>query len=104
MALEDAAHDRRPVGLDTRRRALRTALPSQDVLLEILLRKLQTSRNTVHHHTDEFPVGLTEDAYPEFSTECIHIIELYLFFYPFPDMSLLSTTYTNMNPYTLPIP
>ena len=38
MSLKDAAHDRRPVGLDTRRRALRTALPSQDVLLEILLR------------------------------------------------------------------
>ena len=86
MALEDAAHDRRSVGLDTRRRALRTALPSQDILFEILLRKIQASRDTVHYHADEFSVGFSEDAYSEFSTECIHILKLYLFFCPFPDI------------------
>ena len=84
MSLEDAAHDHRPVCLDSRRRALRTALPSEDVLLEILLRKLQTGRNSIHDHTDELPVGLTEYAYPEFSTYCIHILKLYLFFLSFP--------------------
>ena len=86
MAFEDSAHDGGHISLDTRRSALRTALPAQDILLEILLGKLQTSRNTVHYHPDELPMRLTEDAYSEFSAECIHILKLYLFFYPFPDM------------------
>ena len=84
MTLEDSAHDGRTVGLDAWGRTLGSALSTEDILFEILFREFQASRNTVQYHTDEFPVGLTENAYSEFSAECIHIVGLYLFILLFP--------------------
>ena len=79
MALVNAAHDLGEIGLDARSRTLRTALPPEDILLEIRLRQFQPSRNSVHDHTYELPVGLTENAYSEFPTYRIHIIQQYFF-------------------------
>ena len=59
--------------LYTRSRSLRSALAAKDILLEILLGKLKSCRYSVHHCSYQFAVRLTEDAYSEFSAECIHI-------------------------------
>ena len=42
MALVNAAHDLGEIGLDARSRTLRTALPPEDILLEISLGQFQS--------------------------------------------------------------
>ena len=78
MTFEDSAHDHRTIRLDTRRSTLCTTLSAEDILLEILLTELQTGRHTIQYDSDEFPMGLSEYAYSEFSAEGIHILKSYL--------------------------
>ena len=75
VTFEHAAYDLRLIIFNTRCRTLCTALPTKKILLEILLRELQSGRNAVQHHSDEFAMRLTENRHPEFSTECVHIYE-----------------------------
>ncbi len=67
VSFEDSAHDLRLVFLYARGCSSGSALASGDVRQEVLLRKFETCRNPVQHHSDEFAVGLTENAHSEFS-------------------------------------
>ena len=72
MTLIYSAHDFRFVRLDTRSRALCSALSAEDVLYKVLLRNLQSCGNTVKDHTYKLTVRLTENAHSIFSTVSIH--------------------------------
>ena len=76
MTLICTADNHRLVVLDARGRALRTALPPQDILLEILLGQFKAGRYAVHHHTYELAMRLTENRNSEFSTYRIHVFKL----------------------------
>ena len=81
MPLEHTAHDLGLVLLLARSRAPGTALPAQDVLLEILLGHFQSRRDAVQHHADEFAMRLSENADPELSSKTVHISDTLLVFY-----------------------
>ena len=64
------------ISLNARSRALCTALPSEDILCEILRCQFESCRDSIKNHTDEFTVRLTKDRHPVFSSECIHIYNI----------------------------
>ena len=73
MPFENTADDAWLVSLDTRGCSLGTALPPEDILHEIVLRKLQTGRNAVQHNSYKLTMRLSEYRHSVFSSECIHI-------------------------------
>jgi hypothetical protein len=73
MAFENTADDMWLVRLDTRCRAFRAALASEDILLEILLREFKPGRHTIKGDAYQFTVRFPENRDSEFSTICIHI-------------------------------
>ena len=73
MSFKDAADNHRLIRLDTRCSTLCSALSAEDILHEILLRKLKSLGHTVQNHSNELSVRFTKDRYPEFSAYCIHI-------------------------------
>ena len=80
MTFEHTAHNRRLISLDARRSTLRPTLSAKNILLEILLRQLESSRNSIQHNTDKLPVRLPEDANLKLSSKCIHISNFISFF------------------------
>ena len=68
MALIYSTYDFRLIILDARSRTLRTAFTSEDVLLEILLRKFESCRHAIEHHSDKLAMRLSEDAHSIFPT------------------------------------
>ena len=72
MPLEHTADNLRNVIFQTRSRTLGPALPALYVIHQILLRKLETCRHSVHNHSDKLAMRLTENRHPVFSSECIH--------------------------------
>ena len=74
MTLICTAYNHRLVILDARSSSSCTALAAKDILFKVLLGEFKTGWNSVHDHSDEFSMRLTENRNSEFSSECIHII------------------------------
>ena len=73
MSLENSADNLRLIRFYAWSSALSAALSSQYILSEIFGREFETCRNSVQHHTDQLAMRLTENRYPIFSSECIHM-------------------------------